>query len=202
MHGLLPPAMMAASPSADRGPMRNRRETGHKGMSLMTLTSYLSPLVAGLTLSLSAAPLAADAVESHLSFLVVETAQDGTEALTERAEVKPGEVIHYALSHENTTDTEMQGLIIAAPVPEGLTLTTDGASTSVPAVFEVQADLDPELEGLEWSTLPAMRKVVDPDGTLREEELPFEEVRAVRWSLSEGLEAGEIALNTYRVRVN
>ncbi|PTQ68344.1 hypothetical protein [Celeribacter persicus] len=168
----------------------------------LNLTHIVAPVVAGLTLSLSAAPLAADALESHLSFLIVETAQDGTEALIERAEVEPGEVIHYTLSHENKTDTEMQGLIIAAPVPEGVSLTTDGQSTSVPAVFEVQADLDPELEGLEWSTLPAMRKVVDPDGTLREEELPIEEIRAVRWSLSEGLEAGETALNTYRVRVN
>ena len=168
----------------------------------MTLTSYFAPFVAGITLSLSGAPLAAEALESHMSFLVVETAQDGTEALVERDAVKPGEVIHYVLAHENKTDAGMQGLIIAAPVPEGLTLTNDGASTSVPAVFEVQADLDPELEGLEWSTLPAMRKVVDPDGSLREEELPLEAVRAVRWSLSEELAAGETARNTYRVRVN
>ncbi|OOY10910.1 hypothetical protein BMG00_17290 [Thioclava marina] len=166
------------------------------------LTLFIVPALAGLSLSLSAAPVAADALESKLSYLVVTQDAEGQEALVERAEVEPGEVIQYTLSHENMTADEMQGLVIAAPVPEGVSLAPGGQTTSVPATFEIQAELDPELEGLEWSTLPAMRKVVDADGSLREEELPIEEVRAVRWSLNEALEAGEIALNTYRVRVN
>lgn len=164
-------------------------------------TKYLSPLVLGVAV-LASAPALADALDSTFSFLVVDTDAEGKEALVERASVKPGEVIHYVLSHENTTQEDMQGLIIAAPVPEGVTLTSDGQSSSVPSVFEVQAELDPELDGLEWSTLPAMRKVVDADGTLREEALPETEIKAVRWSLSDALRAGETAQNTYRVRVN
>ncbi|RPE70910.1 hypothetical protein EDD53_0020 [Pacificibacter maritimus] len=163
---------------------------------------YLKALYVSAVFSVSAGSLAADALESTMTFHIVETSSEGVEMLVERASVEPREVIHYTLTHENKTDKEMQGLIIGAPVPEGVSLSLDGNSTSVPATFEVQADLDPELEGLEWSALPAMRKVVEADGTLREEELPIEEVRAVRWSLSEALEAGEIALTTYRVRVN
>ncbi|SEK21119.1 hypothetical protein [Pacificibacter marinus] len=161
----------------------------------------LSPLVLGVVVC-TGAPAFADGLGSTFSFLVVDTDAEGKEALVERASVKPGEVIHYVLSHENTTQDDMQGLIIAAPVPEGVTLTSGGQSSSVPSVFEVQAELDPELEGLEWSTLPAMRKVVSSDGTLREEALPEDEISAVRWTLSEALVAGETAQNTYRVRVN
>lgn len=161
----------------------------------------LSPVVLGAAFW-AAAPAHADPLNSSFSFLVVETNADGKEALVERASVKPGEVIHYVLTHANTTENDMQGLIVAAPVPEGVTLTYDGQSASVPSLFEVQAELDPELEGLEWSTLPAMRKVVSSDGTLREELLPDSEITAVRWSLMEALEAGETAQNTYRVRVN
>lgn len=100
------------------------------------------------------------------------------------------------------TEAAMGGIVIAAPVPEGVSLQIGGETTSVPAVFEVQAELDPEQDGLEWSTLPAMRKVADADGTLREEPLPQEAVAAVRWVFSELLEPGASALNTYRVRVD
>jgi hypothetical protein len=110
--------------------------------------------------------------------------------------------IHYQLRHENMTEAAMGGIVIAAPVPEGVSLQIGGETTSVPAVFEVQAELDPEQDGLEWSTLPAMRKVADADGTLREEPLPQEAVAAVRWVFSELLEPGASALNTYRVRVD
>lgn len=162
---------------------------------------YLSPLALGISI-LAGSPAMADALESSFSFLVVETDTDGKEALVERPSVKPGEIIHYVLAHENTSNEDMQGLVIAAPVPEGVTFTYDGQNSSVPSTFEVQAELDPELEGLEWSTLPAMRKVVGSDGTLREEALPLEQIKAVRWSFSEALAAGEIAQNSYRVRVN
>ncbi|MFT6527192.1 MAG: putative repeat protein (TIGR01451 family) [Celeribacter sp.] len=166
-----------------------------------SISKHLSPLVLGVAF-FAYAPAVADTLGSTLSFLVVETDTEGKEALVERASVKPGEVIHYILSHENTAQEDMQGLIVAAPVPEGVTLTSGGQSSSVPSIFEVQAELDPDLEGLEWSTLPAMRKVVSSDGTLREEVLPETEIKAVRWSFLDVLEVGETAENTFRVRVN
>ncbi|KAA8607530.1 hypothetical protein [Salipiger aestuarii] len=159
-------------------------------------------VVAGLTLSLAATAVSADALESTFSYSIVESDAAGGEALVERSSVKPGEIIHYQLRHENKTDGEMAGLVIAAPVPEGVSITLGSEQSSIPAVFEVQAEMDPENEGLEWSSLPAVRMIVDADGALVEEPLPESEIGAVRWSLSEALEAGESALNTYRVRVN
>ncbi|MCJ7873927.1 hypothetical protein [Phaeobacter sp. J2-8] len=159
-------------------------------------------LVAGLTFSLAASAVSAEALESNFSYRIVEIDAASAEVLVERDSVKPGEIIHYELRHENKTDGEMAGLVVAAPVPEGVTVSLDGQHSSVPAVFEVKAELDPENEGLEWSTLPAMRKVADANGALQEEPLPESDIVAVRWSFSEALDAGEIALNSYRVQVN
>lgn len=167
-----------------------------------SIASISRAVVAGLTLSLVATTASAEALESLFSFRIVETDAAGAETLVERSAVKPGEVIHYELRHENRTEEGMAGLVIAAPIPAGVTLTLEGAASSLPAVFEVQAEMDPESEGLEWSTLPALRRVADANGDLVEEPLPAEEIVAVRWSLSEALEAGAAALNSYRVRVN
>ncbi|WP_231582081.1 hypothetical protein [Puniceibacterium sp. IMCC21224] len=158
--------------------------------------------MAGLTLCIAGASVSAEALESNFSYMIVEADAAGNEQLVARESVKPGEVIHYQLSHVNKTEDNMSGLVIAAPVPEGVTITLGAQSSSVPAVFEVQAELDPENEGLEWSSLPAMRLVADESGTLRQEPLPEGDIVAVRWNLSEPLEAGKAALNVYRVRVN
>lgn len=159
-------------------------------------------ILAGVVLSVTGLSASAEALSSTFSFRIAEIADDGQEVLVERGSVRPGEVIQYQLRHENMTEAAMAGVVIAAPVPEGVTLTLGGQATSVPARFEVQAELDPERDGLEWSTLPAMRKVVGADGTLTEEPLPETEVAAVRWTLLQPLEAGEFALNAYRVRVD
>ncbi|HDZ82927.1 MAG TPA: hypothetical protein ENH56_17075 [Roseobacter sp.] len=156
---------------------------------------------AGFVMSM-ASMSAAEALSSNFSFMIVETDDDGAEKLVKRETVKPGETIHYQLLHENMTEQALSGLVIAAPVPQGVSLTFGGQDTSVSAVFEVQAEMDPEIDGLEWSTLPALRKVADADGNLHEEPLPEEEVAAVRWTLSQPLEPGEIAKNSYRVRLN
>jgi uncharacterized repeat protein (TIGR01451 family) len=159
-------------------------------------------IVTGMALSMMALPAAAEALSSSFSFLVVETNDDGQQELVERTSVRPGEIIQYQLRHENTSADAMAGIVIAAPVPEGVSLTLGGETASIAAVFEVQAELDPEQEGLEWSTLPAMRLVANADGTLDKEPLPETEIASVRWTFSEPLKAGETALNTYRVRVD
>ena len=109
-------------------------------------------LLAGVAISVAGVPAFADALSSTFSFRIVETNDGGEEQLIERGTVRPGEVIQYQLQHENTTADALAGIVIAAPVPEGVTLTLGAQSTSIKAVFEVQADLDPENDGLEWST--------------------------------------------------
>lgn len=165
-------------------------------------SQFSRALVAGAALSAIGFSASAEALASEFSFRIVETDGKGNEVLVERGTVRPGEIISYELRHENKTEDALAGLVIAAPVPEGVTLNFDGQTTSVDAVFEVQAELDPEQEGLEWSTLPAVRKVVDAEGNAEEEPLPEGEVVAVRWTFSQPLEAGATAFNSYRVRVD
>ncbi|OCX64481.1 hypothetical protein BFP70_10540 [Thioclava sp. SK-1] len=159
-------------------------------------------LIAVMALFAAASATWAQTLESQFSYQIVEYNAEGQEQLITRDSVKPGELIHYQLSHANMTQDAMAGLVIAAPVPQGVTITIDGQSSSVPATFEVQAELDPTQDGLEWSTLPAMRKVIDGRGVVQDEPLPASAIVAVRWRYANTLEPGETAFNSYRVRVN
>lgn len=48
-------------------------------------------------------------------------------------------------------------------------------------VFEVRGEFDPDSPGEEWSTLPAMRVVIDADGSRRRVKAGPEHYTAVRW---------------------
>lgn len=166
-------------------------------MSFFARTTMPMALVAAL-----ATPALAGDLTATVDFSVVELSSDGSEMLVERAEVRPGEVIQYNMRHENVGESDVSGLVVIGPVPAGTSFVEAGASTSVSAIFEVQAEMDPEAPGLEWSTLPATRLVADETGTLREEPLPTTAVEAVRWRIADALAEGAVALNTYRVIVN
>lgn len=144
----------------------------------------------------------AEPLVSKFDYRVVEIADDGAEVLAERNSVKPGETIQYSITHENTADDALSGIIVMAPIPDGVTLAVGSQSSSVDAVFEIQAEIEPETPGLEWATLPAFRKVIDKDGVERMEPVPAAAIEAVRWSLDTALSSGETTLNTYRVIVD
>ena len=177
--------------------MREGRET-------MSIQAIAKAVAISLVPALSLVPhtVSAQDLVSSADFKIVEVAADGQEMLVARGEVRPGEVIEYTLMHSNNSEVEMSGLSVFAPVPEGVTLTIGSESSSVQAQFEIQAEIDPEQEGLEWSTLPAMRTVIAEDGTKIQELVPAEAIEAVRWNLEAALAGGETTLNTYRVVVN
>lgn len=151
---------------------------------------------------LTAAPVFADGLTANFDYRIVEKNSDGEEMLVERKSVRPGEMIHYTLTHENGTEDDLSNLVISGPIPEGAVLVSGNESSSVPATFEVQAEMDEDLPGLEWSTLPALRKVVAEDGSETLEPVPAADIVAVRWTLEGALESGLSALNSYRVIVN
>lgn len=93
-----------------------------------SITQLSKAVVAGLAVSITASAASADALQSNFSFRIVDADDAGQEILVERSAVKPGEVIHYDLRHENKTDDAMAGLVIAAPVPDGVTITFDGST--------------------------------------------------------------------------
>ena len=152
--------------------------------------------------AVAAQALPAEELRANIALFIVETDDEGAEQLVERQTVKPGETIHFTIRHENLTDEDLKDLVIVGPVPEGVTLRLGTQQSSHDAAFEIQAEMDPELPGLEWSTLPATRKVIEDDGTVRLEPVPEDSVAAVRWTLEAALIAGEQALNSYRVTVN
>ena len=161
-----------------------------------------SALTAVAAFSLAVSQASAQDLVSFADFRIVETSTDGAEQLIERDSVRPGEVIEYSLMHSNNAEDELNGLSIFAPVPDGVTLALGTEFSSIPAEFEIQADIDPEAEGLEWSSLPAMRTVLAEDGTKYEEPVPADAIAAVRWNLESALQGGETARNSYRVVVN
>lgn len=149
-----------------------------------------------------ASQAAAQDLQSNVSFLVVEGDANGAEVLVDRNSVRPGETIEYAIKHINGTDEDLFGIVVMAPIPNGVTFAPATEKSSVKATFEIQAEMDPELDGLEWSTLPATRKVAGTDGGFVIEPLPATAIEAVRWTLASALETGATSLNTYRVTVD
>lgn len=170
--------------------MFNNRHVQRVGWGAVASVLLLAPQVSAQDLT------------SLFEYRVVEVNDAGEEMLVERNKVRPGETIHYMISHENVADSDLSDVVIVAPVPEGVTLSVGSASSSIPANFEIQAELEPEMPGLEWSTLPAFRKVVAEDGSESLEPVPAEAIEAVRWSLQTAIPSGDKAMNTYRVVVN
>lgn len=153
-------------------------------------------------IAMAAAPIAmADTLHSNVSFQIVDQDADGQEVLAKRDTVRPGEMLHYTVTHKNGTEMDLSDLVVMAPIPQGGRFAPASDRSSLPAAFEIQAEMDPHNEGLEWSSMPATRIVLGADGAETIEPLPMTEIRAVRWTL-EALEAGETALNSYRVVVN
>lgn len=167
----------------------------------MSIASSLKLSLAPALALVAHAAVAQD-LSSSADFKIVEISAEGEEMLVQRNEVRPGETIEYTLIHSNNSEMEMNGLSVFAPVPDGVTLAIGSDYSSVQAQFEIQAEIDPDQEGLEWSTLPAMRTVIAEDGTKIQEPVPAEAIEAVRWNLEAALAGGEAALNTYRVVVN
>lgn len=170
----------------------------------MSISSkFMTTCASAATAILVAAPQAhAEPLVSLFDYRIVERADDGAEVLVERATVKPGETIEYSITHENTAEDDLSGIVVTAPIPDGATLAVGSQSSSADAVFEIQAEIEPETPGLEWATLPAFRKFIDQDGVERIEPVPASAIEAVRWSLDTALLSGQTTLNTYRVTVD
>ena len=165
-----------------------------------TATRHCAP--AALVLALAGPALAQDLV-SELSFAIVETDSKGEERLAAREAVRPGETIEYALVSRNLSEEDaLEGVVVGAPVPEGTRLIPASATSSLSALLEVQAELDPEAPGLEWSGLPAFRTIRTDEGDTVTEPLPDTEIVALRWRFEETLPPGGEARTTYRLIVD
>lgn len=147
-------------------------------------------------------PFAASAeLRSELSAFVVTKDSNGVEHYASADSVEPGQLIEYRLAHTNMFDDAIGGVAIVGPIPAEAVFAAGSASSSAQAVFEIRADLDPDQPGEEWSSLPAQRIVVQPDGTREIVGVSPEEYTAVRWKIASDLGSNTVVSNSYRVRV-
>ena len=126
-----------------------------------------------------------------LTQYVITVDESGEETRTQSEDASPGEIVEYVMSYENTSEGELTGLVVSAPVPVSMTFVADSAKTAEDAVFEVSVD-----DGATWSTTPVM--VATEDG---EKEVPVSEYDFVRWKPKGSIEGGERWDFTYRVTV-
>lgn len=154
-----------------------------------------------MAVAITAPSIAFAELESELQAFVVTETSEGAEKFMPANVVKPGQTIEYRLVHTNTFDDAIGGVTVVGPVPEGGELIAGYTSSDVPGMFEVQGEFDPDRPGEEWAALPAMRVVIDEDGTRRVEEAKPEDFTAVRWRLDGPMQRNASVSHAYRVEV-
>ena|ERR1700730_952910 len=105
---------------------------------------------------------------------------------------KPGDVLEYRVQYTNRSASAVTGLVANLPIPAGTTLV---ARSELPPGVLASTD------GAHFAPPPLMRAVRQPDGSERQESVPIEEYRALRWNLGT-LAAGQSEQVQARVRVN
>lgn len=140
-------------------------------------------------------------LKSEMAAYVVTADANGNERHAVAGSVKPGQTIEYRLTHTNTFDNAISGVAVIGPVPEGSELIVGTTKSDAPSRFEVRGDFDPDNPGEEWSALPAMRIVVNDDGTRTVEQASPEHFTAVRWQVQGAMQSHASVRHAYRVQV-
>jgi uncharacterized repeat protein (TIGR01451 family) len=153
-----------------------------------------------LALSLLGAPFALTAqtpespLASSLAVFVVETTEDGAEALASRETINPGEVIEYQLTYENVSERPLRQIRAVGQIPAE-TAFIEGSP--VPAgTYPIEYSLD----GVEFAAPPLTYEKVNEDGSTEEAVATPSMYRALRWTIPE-LAVGEKEVLHYRVTV-
>lgn len=113
------------------------------------------------------------------------------EVLEPVVQIKPGEVIEYQVSYQNTTTHGISQLQATLPIPKE---TEYIPNTAHPAL--VQASLD----GINYAPVPLRRTVKLANGQMVEQDLPVGEYRSLRWTLGD-LSASQKKTVSARIRL-
>lgn len=122
-------------------------------------------------------------------FKVTKRAQ--SEVLEPAAHIKPGEVIEYQVTYQNTTKRGISQLQATLPIPKE---TEYIPNTANPAA--VQASLD----GVNYAPVPLRRTVKLANGQMAEQDVPVVEYRSLRWTLGD-LSASQKKTVSARIRL-
>ncbi len=151
----------------------------------------LSVPLFGLSASYAQAP-----VQGTMEAFVVEL-KDNKEQLKAAESVEPNEVVEYRLTYTNSGGSNISGLTVVGPVPEGTSYLSDSASADVSATLLVSID-----GGETFESEPVKREVVKSNGELVERVVPPEEYTHLQWKAKDAIEGeGGKQFYSYRVRV-
>ncbi len=151
-------------------------------------------LVLALLAPFGSTMAAGDAVSSRMDAYRVTQSPDGKEVLQPAKGVKPGEVIEYQITYENTDAAKpVSDLKINAPVPTGTSYVDGSAKTETNSQIRFSADF-----GKNWQQAPLMRKRADGTG---QEVVPASQYSNLQWLAQEPLKQGHSQKYSYRVRV-
>lgn len=151
----------------------------------MTIFRMLLPLLAAVVPFGSALA----EVESRMeAFLVIDE-----KTFEEAKSARPGDVIEYRLTYDNTDEAAVPKMTIKGPVPAGTRYVADSARTDVRARLRFSHD-----NGATWQAAPLKRKAADGKG---EEVVPPEEYTHLQWTVGQPLEKGKPQAFRYRVQV-
>jgi uncharacterized repeat protein (TIGR01451 family) len=120
-------------------------------------------------------------VQATLRVSRVVVLADGTESHQSAEAAKPGDVLEYIAEYHNSSSHSVRQLAATLPIPDGTEYIADSALPG-----GVLASVD----GTTFSAIPLKRRVVQPDGKVLEQPIPYREYRFLRWP-AQGLGAGK-----------
>jgi len=160
-------------------------------MRNIALVSVLIAVVAFATPA-----IAEDPIQGTMQAFVVEKADD-KETLKVANDVEPKQLLEYQLEYTNKSQTNIDGLTVVGPVPEGTEYVSDTAGANVSANLLVSID-----GGKTFESEPVVRTETKSNGEVVEKIIPAEQYTHLKWTAASAIEAkGGKQLYSYRVRV-
>ena len=143
-------------------------------------------------------PVAAESpLEASMQAFVVESDSEAREKLKAATEVEPDQVVEYQLTYTNTGKSDISGLTVVGPVPDGTSYLPATAATDVSASFLVSID-----GGETFEREPVIRTVTQSNGEVVEVVVPAEQYTHVQWKAESPIgSSGGKQFYRYRVRV-
>lgn len=158
---------------------------------MMALVACLSVWASALHSAESRPAPGASDLKIELQARKVVRDRQGKETLQPADRALPGEVVQYDAIYRNQSDQPLRQVEPTLPIPRGMVYLPNSASP--PPVLA-------SLDGRTFEPIPIRRKVIRPDGTEEEREVPATEYRALRWRISE-LQAGAQVTVTARAKI-
>ncbi len=157
----------------------------------LSIRMILASLMLAPVMALAADGAKSEPVSVHMDAYKI-VVEKGIEHKKQANMAYPGDVLEYRATYTNNTDHDISDLKATLPVPAGMELLPD---TTSPAGAKAS------LDGARYADIPLMRKVKQPDGTWKEEKVPYKEYRSLRWNLNR-LAAGKNKVVVARMRVS